>query len=158
MPIRPLLSRNANRSSPRILIFLGGPSRSGSSSDSSAGIQKRRNSSPIGVPLPLPVRNSLSALLSMLRFVLRCCLRQSLLQIGDDVVSRFDPYRQADHVGTGAGRHPLFVGELTVRRRGGVDDQTLGVTDIRKVREEVYAVDHLHADLVAALHAEGEDR
>src|SRR5437016_14608492 len=101
MPTRPLLSRKASKSSPSILIFFGGPSRSGNSADRSAGIQKRRSNSPIGVPVPIPVRNSLSALLSI-AFLCRC-FRQSLLQIGDDVVGRFNPYRQANHVGAGAG-------------------------------------------------------
>ena len=39
MPTRPSLARKAKSSSPRIAIFLGGPSRSGSSSDNNAGIQ-----------------------------------------------------------------------------------------------------------------------
>src|SRR5215472_13489888 len=65
MPTAPSVVRKASSSSPRILIFFGAPSRSGSSLESSAGIQKRRSSSPIGVPLPLLVRNSLSAQLSI---------------------------------------------------------------------------------------------
>src|SRR5476651_148992 len=110
MPTRPLVSRKASSCSPRILIFFTGPSRSASSSDRSAGIQKRRSSSPIGVPLPLCVRNSLSALLSIVSSTRR--LRQSLLQIGDDVVGRFDADRQPDHIRAGAGGDALLVGEL----------------------------------------------
>src|SRR6185312_7447457 len=84
--------------------------------------------------------------------------RQSLLQVGDDVLHLFDAYRQANDVRPGAGGDPLLVGELAVRGRGGVDDQALGIADIGNVGEQIDAVDHLHADLVAALDAEGEDR
>src|SRR5690349_13134695 len=156
MPMRPLVSRNASRSSPKILIFFGGPSRSGSSSLSSAGIQKRRSRSPIGVSLPVWVKNSLSALLSIflpLFFPLGRRFGQSLLQVGDDVLHRFDAYRQADHVGAGAGCDPLLVAELAMGRRGGVDDQALGVADVGEVREQIDAVDQLHAGLVTALDA-----
>src|SRR6185437_3781739 len=124
MPMRPLVSRNASRSSPRILIFFGGPSRSGSSSLSSAGIQKRRSRSPIGVSLPVWVKNSLSALLSIflpLFFPLGRRFGQSLLQVGDDVLHRFDAYRQANDIRAGPGGDPLLVGQLAVRGRGGMD-------------------------------------
>ena len=47
------------------VIFFGGPSASGNSSDSSTGSQNRRSSSPIGVPAPLSVSNLLSSALSM---------------------------------------------------------------------------------------------
>src|SRR6185295_10134864 len=46
-------------------IFFGVPSASGSSSDSSTGIQKRRSNSPMPVPAPLSVRNLLSSARSM---------------------------------------------------------------------------------------------
>ncbi len=49
-PTRPSLSRNATSSSPMIGDATGGPSGSGSSWQSSTGIQKRRKYSPIGVP------------------------------------------------------------------------------------------------------------
>src|SRR5581483_4150489 len=157
MPTRPLLSRKASRSSPRILIFLGGPSRSGSSRDSRAGCQKRRSKPPIGVSAPLLVRKSLSALLNM-ALPSTCRFRQSLLQIGDDVLCRLDANRQADHVRTRAGRHALLVGELAMCRRSGMDDQALGIADVGDMREEIDAVDQLHAGRIAALEAEGEDR
>jgi hypothetical protein len=47
------------------MIFFGGPSASGNSSDSSTGNQKRRSNSPIAVPAPLSVRNLLSSARSM---------------------------------------------------------------------------------------------
>src|SRR5262245_23519054 len=157
MPTLPSLARKAMRSSPISLIFLGGPSRSGSSSDNSAGSQNRRRSSPIGVPLPLRVRNSLSAWLSI-HSLSRCCFGQSLLQIGDDVVHRFDPYRQANYVWAGAGGQSLLVGELAVRRRRGMDNEAFGIADDGQVRKQLDAVHHLHADLIAALDTEGEYR
>jgi len=66
----PSVARKASRSSPRIRIFFGGPSRSGSSSESSAGSRNGARARPIGVPLSLRVRNSLSAWLSISRPVL----------------------------------------------------------------------------------------
>src|SRR5262249_50070580 len=57
--------RKASSASPRTLIFFGGPSRSGSSSDSRTGSQNRRRSSPIGVPAPLSVNSLLSSALSI---------------------------------------------------------------------------------------------
>src|SRR5471032_616996 len=156
MPMRPFVSRKASRSSPITLIFFGGPSRSGSSADNSAGIQKRRSRAPIGVPASLCVRNSLSALLSISSLGGRFC--QSLLQIGDDVVSLFEAYRQANYVGARTGPDPLLLGELAVRRRGGMDDQALGVADVGHVAEQLDRVDDLHANVVAALHAEREHR
>src|SRR5258705_12160915 len=47
------------------MIFFGGPSASGNSSDSSTGNQKRRSNSPMPVPGPLSVRNLLSSARSM---------------------------------------------------------------------------------------------
>ena len=64
-PTLPLVSRKATRSSPRMRQRIGSLSGWGNSEDSRAGSQKRRNSSPIGVPGPTRVRSSLSALLSI---------------------------------------------------------------------------------------------
>src|SRR5882757_2187609 len=163
MPTLPSVARKASRSSPMILIFLGGPSRSGSSSERSAGIQKRRSSAPIGVPWPLCVKKSLSALLSIVSspyFSLWsfCCLFKRLFKIGDDVGGRLQADRESHDVGAGAGGDALLLGELAMRRRGRMDDQALGVADIGHVREEVDAVDDLDAGFVTALDAEGEDR
>src|SRR5205085_2767913 len=47
------------------MIFLGSPSGSGSSSDSSTGIQNLRSNSPMPVPGPASVRNLLSSARSM---------------------------------------------------------------------------------------------
>src|SRR5262249_54159787 len=64
-PTTPRESRKASSSSPITTIFFGVPSASGSSSDSSTGIQNRRSNSPIGVPAPDSVRNLLSSARSM---------------------------------------------------------------------------------------------
>src|SRR6266536_2719089 len=66
-PTSPVELRNPMRSSPSSRTRSGAPSRSGSSSDWIAGSQYCRNRSPIGVPGPIRHRNSVSALLSMLR-------------------------------------------------------------------------------------------
>jgi len=42
--------------------------------------------------------------------------------------------------------------------RGRMDDQAFCIADIGEMGEQLDAVDHLDADLVAALDAEGEDR
>lgn len=50
-------------------------------------------------------------------------LRQSLLDICDDVVDRFDADRQTDQTGSDAPGALLLLVELRVCRRGGVDRQ-----------------------------------
>jgi hypothetical protein len=59
--------------------------------------------------------------------------RQALLQIGDDVGLVLDADREPHHVGAGAGRDLLRIGELAVGGGGGVDDQRAGVADIGEV-------------------------
>src|SRR5262245_30588777 len=64
MPISPLESRKATRSSPSKRKRTGGQSGLGNSLGSIAGSQNRRNSSPMGVPGPTRHANSLSSLLN----------------------------------------------------------------------------------------------
>src|SRR5205814_8802015 len=64
-PSRPSVSRKATSFSPRSFTRTGGQSRSGSSQSSSAGIQYRRNSSPIGAPGPVRVRKIFISSVSM---------------------------------------------------------------------------------------------
>src|SRR6266446_5728400 len=64
-PTTPRESRKASNSSPMTTIFLGVPSASGNSFDSSTGIQNRRSSSPMPVPALLSVGNVLSSERSM---------------------------------------------------------------------------------------------
>src|SRR5262249_26142526 len=74
-------SRKARSSSPITTIFFGSPSGSGSSSDSSTGSQKRRSSSPIGVPAADSVRKALSSARSIAVLPrLLSCLVASLAQ------------------------------------------------------------------------------
>ena len=66
-----------------ILMRTGGQSGSGNSSASSAGIQKRRKSSPMGVPGPVRVSSSLSSRVSMAssRLLKTQCLPEPSLQL-----------------------------------------------------------------------------
>ena len=64
-PTLPLLSRKAMRSSPRMRTRTGGQSGPASSWDRATGSQKRRNSSPMGVPGLVLVISSLSSLASI---------------------------------------------------------------------------------------------
>ena len=57
-PTRPAESRNAISGSPITVTRTGGPSRSGSSRDSSTGTQNRRKRAPIAVPGPVRVNVS----------------------------------------------------------------------------------------------------
>src|SRR5437773_2268491 len=56
-------------------------------------------------------------------------LRQTLLQVADDVFRVLKTDRQAHHVGAGPGNDLLVVGELAVRGRSRMDDQGTGVAD-----------------------------
>src|SRR5271169_6479515 len=85
-----------------------------------------------------------------------CCKR--LVEIADQVLGGFEADREANDVGGGAGRQALLVGQLAVRRRGGMQNQTAGVADIGEMREQAHALDQLDPGFVAALDAESEDR
>src|SRR5690348_4990501 len=71
MPTLPLESRKATRYSPRTLSLIGGESGSGTSSGSRTGSQKRRKSSPMGVPELVWVIRALSSALSIGSMVVR---------------------------------------------------------------------------------------
>src|SRR5690349_4460930 len=97
--MRPLVSRNATSSSPSSRTRAGGPSRVGISSESSAGIQYRRISSPIGVPGPMRVKSSFCSFGSI----------ASLLQNPKER-SRVERRRGENiPVGKARARHPLLV-------------------------------------------------
>src|SRR5436190_402906 len=64
-PTCPSLSLKATRSSPSRRSRAGGQSGSGISPGSSAGSQKRRNSSPMGVPGPTRHRRSMDGILNV---------------------------------------------------------------------------------------------
>lgn len=85
-------------------------------------------------------------------------LGERLVEIADDVVDALEADRKPQHVRPGAGGHLLLGAELAMRGRGRMDDQRAGVADVGEVREEIDGLDDLHARLVAALDADGEDR
>jgi len=60
---------------------------------------------------------------------------ESFIEVANQILGAFEADRQADHVGAGAGRLALFVAQLAVGRRGGVQDQAAGVADIREMRK-----------------------
>src|SRR5579884_957913 len=95
-PSRPSVSRKATRSSPSSRTLTGGQSGSGSSSAMSTGSQKRRSSSPIGVPGPTRVSSSLSDSLSIGFPPRRCVL--DVLDAAQELVSKLaGPHGQQPH-------------------------------------------------------------
>jgi hypothetical protein len=54
--------------------------------------------------------------------MLEALSRQRLVEVADQIVGGFEADRQADHVVAGAGGNPLLVGQLTVRRRRGMQN------------------------------------
>jgi len=122
------------------LIFRAHRRDSGSYAESSCRHPESAAELAIGVPLPACVRNWFRlAVAWRLRRVPRLrsghgeiagasfpvALAKALLQIAMIPSTVSLPSEQAKHVGPGAGGHPLLVGELAVRRRGGMDDQAL---------------------------------
>ena len=85
-------------------------------------------------------------------------LLQRLIEAPEDVVEALDADREADHVGAHSGRDLLFVGELAVGRRAGMDDQGLGVPDVGEVAHELRRFDERLARVPPPADAEGEDR
>src|SRR5262249_30911299 len=84
--------------------------------------------------------------------------RQPVLQVADDVLDVLQPDGEPYHVRPGAGRNLLCIRELAVRGGRRMDDQRARVADVGEMREQLDVGDQLHARLVAALEAEGEDR
>src|SRR5262245_46231608 len=68
-PTRPEVARKATRFSPSSRTRTGAPSASGSSAETSAGIQYSRSSAPIGLPGPTRQSSSLSSPESMARLL-----------------------------------------------------------------------------------------
>src|SRR5215204_7653073 len=84
--------------------------------------------------------------------------REGLVEIVDDVLNILDADGQPHNPRQDAGVDELLLGELRVRRRGGVDDERLRVADVGEVAREVYRLDELLADGATALHLEAEHR
>ena len=83
-------------------------------------------------------------------------LRQTLLEVGDDIGDVLDADREAHHIRPGAGGKALCVGELAVGRGGRVNDEASDVADVGEMREQFQRRDELHAGIVSALQAERE--
>lgn len=87
----------------------------------------------------------------------RVLASERLIEIGDQVVDVLQSDAEADEVGRDAGRCLLFGLELLVSGACRVDDQRLGITDVRQKAEDLELVDELEGRLVAALDSEADD-
>ena len=90
------------------------------------------------------------------RSLLRCGKR--LIEIPDQVVQVLKSDREPHHILGDACGGMILVAQLLVCGGGGMDDEALGIADIREVREDLQGVDELPASFQAALDAEREDR
>src|SRR5579885_1050550 len=83
--------------------------------------------------------------------------RDGLVQVPKNIAQVFDPHRHANQVLGDARLELIGVGELLVRSRSRVDDQALGIPQVRQVREKLHRVDQLAPGLQSALDAERHD-
>ena len=67
-----------------------------------------------------------------------------------------DPHRKANQLWLDAASSLLFGRELTVRSRGGMNSETLRITDLGKMREERKTFDELRSSLSATLDPEDD--
>src|SRR4051794_7202949 len=82
---------------------------------------------------------------------------ECLVEIPEDVVERFESDGEADHFGEHTCGALLVLVQLPMRRRCGVDNERLRVTDVGQVREELDGFDAPFAGLRTAFDAERED-
>jgi hypothetical protein len=82
---------------------------------------------------------------------------EGLVDVGDDIVHVLDADRQPHELGCDARRLQLVVRELGVGRRGGVDDERLGVADIGEVRNSWSSSTKTGPGLPSGLEPEGEE-
>src|SRR5262249_10519000 len=82
--------------------------------------------------------------------------RQSLLEIGDDVVLVLQPDREANDVGSRTSLDLLRVRELTVSGRGRMNDERTRVPDIGEMRKQLYVGYEPDARVIAAFEPERE--
>jgi hypothetical protein len=68
---------------------------------------------------------------------------EGLLQIPGQIVGRLGADRQPHRPWPDARGEEFVVAELAVRRAGGVDDQALGIADVRQMGPERQAGDEL---------------
>src|SRR5690606_10877455 len=83
---------------------------------------------------------------------------QTFFDVLDDVVDVLDADRQAHELRRDAGRPLLLLVELRMRRRRRMDRETLRVSDVREVAEELEPFDEPPARVEAALDAEHDHR
>src|SRR5450432_279083 len=84
------------------------------------------------------------------------CL-QCLIDVPENIIQRFEPDREPHHFRRDTGGALLVVIELTVSRRGRMDDQCLRVAHIGQMRQELHRLDESNARGGASLDAKGED-
>src|SRR5450755_566211 len=84
------------------------------------------------------------------------CL-QSLIDVPEDIIERFESDREAHHLRRDAGGALLVFVELAMRRRRRMDDQGLRISDVGQVRQELHRLDESNAGCGASLDAEGQD-
>src|SRR5207253_6538127 len=75
------------------------------------------------------------------------CRAESALEVPDQIIQRFEPHREADRARADSGGSQLLVAQLAVRRTRGVDDQALGVANVREVTPQLERSDELLARL-----------
>ena len=62
--------------------------------------------------------------------------REALLEVPDQIVDGFDADREPDGPRPDTGRAELLLVELPMRRAGRMDDEALGIADVREVRPQ----------------------
>ena len=70
--------------------------------------------------------------------------------------TRFQADRKPHHLRPRTGLHALFVSELTMCRRGRMDDQAARIADIGEMAEQLDVADQRDAGVIAALEPERE--
>src|SRR6185369_16511701 len=93
---------------------------------------------------------------------LGCCRRvdprEALFEVPDQISRGFDADRQPDRPRTDTGGAQLVVVELPVRRAGWMDDEALGIADVREVRPQGHAANEVLAGGPSAPAVEREHR
>src|SRR5260370_22204430 len=66
----------------------------------------------------------------------RADAREALFEVPDQIVDGFDADREPDGSRTDTGGGELSLVELPMRRAGWMDDEALGIADVREVRPQ----------------------
>ena len=82
---------------------------------------------------------------------------KAALEIRDKIVRVLEPDGETHQPFGDAGRLEGGCIHLLMGRRGGMDDQRLGVSDVGEMRKELQCLDELRACLAASLQFEAED-